>query len=182
MTEQRISLRYAKAVFELSKSAGTIDTVYKDFSLVNDYLKSSKELLKTLKSPVVRTWQKKNLLKEIFQSNLSELSFTFIMLLADKGRENYLVDIIASFEKMYFSEKNIIKADVTTSREMDELLRAKIVSELTTRTKKSIIPTYKVDESIKGGIVIRVDDWVYDASVKNQLSRLRTKLIEGKLV
>lgn len=182
MTEQRVSLRYAKAVFELAKSVGTIDIVYKDFSVISDYLKASGELLKVMKSPVVKSWRKKQLLQELFGSLISQLSLTFILLLADKNRENFLPDILASYEKMYLSEMNIIKAVITTARELDDTLKAKIISELTTRLEKTIIPTYKVEPSIKGGIMIRVEDWVYDATVRNQLSQLRTTLIEGKLV
>lgn len=182
MTEQRVSLRYAKAVFELAKNTGNIDIVYKDFSVIYDYLRASGELLKVMKSPVVKSVRKKELLKEIFGSLISQLSLTFILLLADKNRENYLPDILSSFERMYHSEMNIIKAEITTSREIDNSLKTKIINELTSKLDKTIIPTYKVESAIQGGIMIRVEDWVYDATVRNQLSQLRTKLIEGKLV
>lgn len=182
MTEQRVSFRYAKAVFELAKSAQIIDIVYNDFITVSRYLNESGELLKVLKSPIIKTWRKKNLLKELFQNILSELSYNFIILLADKNRENFLPDIISSFEKMYNLEKKISKAEITTSRELDDNIKSKILSELTSKLSMTIIPTYKVVPDIKGGIMIRVEDWVYDASVRNQLAKLKTRLIEGKLV
>jgi F-type H+-transporting ATPase subunit delta len=182
MTEQRVSFRYAKAVFDLAKSAHNIDTVYKDFMIIRDYLNQSSELLRVLKNPIVKTWQKKNLFKELFKDILSELSYSFIILLAEKNREDLLSDILFSFETMYNTEMNICKADITTSRDLDSELKSKIISELTSKLNKTIIPKYLVEPKIKGGIMVRVEDWVYDASIRNQLSRLRTKLIEGKLV
>jgi F-type H+-transporting ATPase subunit delta len=182
MTEQRVSLRYARALFETAKGAGSIDTVYKDFSTISGYFSVSRELLTVLKSPVVQTWKKKQLFKELFSNIVSELTYNFLVLLTEKQRENFLPDIIAYFEKLYLTEKNIIKADITTARDIDDTLRGKIVGELETKLSKTVIPSFKVDSLIKGGLMIRVEDWVYDATVRNQLNQLRTKLIEGKLV
>lgn len=181
MTEQRVSFRYAKAVFDLAKSTNLIDSVYKDFRVIRSYLNESGELIKVLKSPIVKTWRKKNLFKELFGDVLSEFTNNFLILLTEKNRENFLPDIIFSFETMYNVEMNISKVDITTSREIDSDLRTKIISKLTSRLDKTIIPTYKVEPNMIGGIKIRVEDWVYDASVSNQLSRLRAKLIQEKL-
>ncbi|MBX3043826.1 MAG: ATP synthase F1 subunit delta [Candidatus Kapabacteria bacterium] len=182
MTEQRVSLRYAKAVYETALAAGTLDTVYNDFIAIGKVLNQSQLLRTMLKSPVIKTWKKKNVFKELFSNMISELSFNFIQLIADKEREFLLKDIIASFDKLYLAKMNIIKADIVTSREVDETLRTKILTELSRRLEKTVIPTFKVDESIIGGIMIRVEDWVYDASVQNQLAKLRNQLIEGKLI
>jgi F-type H+-transporting ATPase subunit delta len=182
MTEQRVSLRYARALFETAKSAGFIDEVYKDFATISEYFAASKELITVLKSPVVQSWKKKQLLKELFSSALNEITFNFIILLTEKSRENFLPDIIAVYEKLYFQEKNIIRADISTAYNIDENLRNKIISELENKLKKTVIPKFKVDSLLKGGLMIRVDDWVYDASVRNHINQLRNQLIEGKLI
>ncbi len=182
MTEQRVSLRYAKAIFDTAKIAGSIDLVYNDFLKISEYLNISGELLAVLKSPVITSWRKAELFKNLFNSLVSELTYDFLMLLVEKERENYIPDIISVYERLYFKEKNIIKADVTTSREMDDVLKEKILSKLSSKLSKTVIPTFKVDPLIKGGIMIRVEDWVFDATIRNQLALLRTRLIEGKLV
>lgn len=182
MTEQRVSLRYARAIFETAKQTGYMDTVYNDFSVISDYFRSSRELLVVLKSPVVQQWKKKRLLNELFNNLLNPLTMNFITLLTEKHRENFLPDVIAVYERLYLAEKNIIKAEITSARDFDEILRKKIVGELESKLNKTVIPSFRVDLKIKGGLMIRVEDWVYDASVRNQLNQLRTKLIEGKLV
>ncbi|GAB1372526.1 ATP synthase F1 subunit delta [Candidatus Kapaibacterium sp.] len=182
MTEQRVSLRYARAVFDTAKKTGFVDTVYNDFNIISSYFKVSRDLIVFLKSPVIQGWKKKQLLKELFSGKINELTFNFIILVTEKQRENFLPDIIAVYERLYFKEKNIVKAEITTSRELDENMKLKIKNELESKLIKTIIPSFKIDADLKGGITIRVDDWVYDASVRNQLIQLRNTLIEGKLV
>jgi F0F1-type ATP synthase delta subunit len=35
---------------------------------------------------------------------------------------------------------------------------------------------YKVDISLKGGLKIKISDWVFDASIQNQLNKLKITL------
>lgn len=181
MTEQRVSLRYAKALFDTSKAAGNLDTIYKDLELIGNYISLSREFFTVLKSPVIKNWKKKELFKELFSSNVSDMTFNFLIILADKSREVLIPDIISVFENLYLTEKNIIKAEIITSRAIDEALKDKIIKELEKKISKTIIPVYKVDESLKGGIMFRIDNVVYDATVRNQLNRLKDTLIEGKI-
>ncbi|MDX9791030.1 MAG: ATP synthase F1 subunit delta, partial [Candidatus Kapabacteria bacterium] len=172
MTEQRVSLRYARAIFETAKLAGVIDNVYNDFKTINNYLNTSGELSAIMKSPVIKTWKKKEIIKELFSGIVSEMSYNFLQLIAEKQRENFILDIISSYESIYLQEKNIIKADIITARELNDVLKTKILSELSSKLQKQIIPNFKIEPDIKGGLMVRIEDKIYDASVKNQLARL----------
>ncbi|WP_372754885.1 F0F1 ATP synthase subunit delta, partial [Labilibaculum sp.] len=52
MNESKISVRYAKALFELGKEQQLIDTVIKDIQLVDELCKSSSDFWLMLESPV----------------------------------------------------------------------------------------------------------------------------------
>lgn len=182
MTEQKVSLRYARALFDTAKITESIDTVYNDFLLISQYFVISKELSVVLRSPIIQNWKKKQLMTELFQKNVSELTYNFLLLLTEKQRESFLIDIISYYERLYLADKNTIKAYITSAREIDDSLKNKIVSEFENKLSKKIIPNFKIDPAIKGGITVRVDDWVYDASVRNQLNQLKNKLIEDMLV
>src|SRR5690606_118025 len=100
MKEQRVSLRYARALFETAKSTNSIEEVHKDFFLISEYIASSRELMVVLKNPIIQNWKKKKLLNELFKENVSKLTDNFLMLLTEKERINFLSDIIDYFERL----------------------------------------------------------------------------------
>ncbi len=179
MTEERVSSRYASALFDAAEKESIIEIVMNDVLLIREYLKTSRELFLLIKSPVVYHWQKKNIFKELFESKIQAMSLNFLLLIADKKREFLLWDILASFEKLYNEKTGKINAEVTTAVELNDLLKSTVVSKLTEKTNKQVLTSFDVDTSLKGGVRIRIEDTVYDSSLANQLRLVKQSLIEG---
>jgi F-type H+-transporting ATPase subunit delta len=180
MFEQRVSSRYAKAMLQTAVKEGVADTLYKDFNYVNSVLDMSAELRSMTHSPVIRNWKKKNIYKELFESKINKLTMEFIIMLANKRRDGLIPSIINQYIIQYNIMNNLLPVEITTIDELDSLMKSKVEKQLTDWSKKKIIPSYILDNSIKGGILIKVDDWVYDASVKHQLELLHERLISGE--
>lgn len=179
MTEERVSSRYASALFDAAEKENIIEIVMNDVLLIRDYLKTSRELFLLIKSPVVYHWQKKNIFKELFESKIQAMTLNFLLLVADKKREFLLWDILAAFEKLYNYKTGKINAEITTAVELNDLLKTSVVSKLTEKTNKHVLSSFDVDPSLKGGVKIRIEDTVYDSSLANQLRLLKKSLIEG---
>ncbi len=162
MFEQRVSSRYAKAMLQTAVKEGVADTLYKDFKFVDSLLDMSDELKSLTQSPVIRNWMKKNIYKELFEGRVSALAFQFIMMLTVKNRDGLIPSIVNQYVVQYNKMNNLLPVEVFTTEELDAGLKAKIELQLTNWSKKKILPEYKIDPSIKGGILIKVDDWVYD--------------------
>jgi F-type H+-transporting ATPase subunit delta len=177
MTEQKVSLRYARAMYEIAESANKVEAVFDDLTQIHNIIFNSRELEVVLKSPVVQKWKKKNLLKALFEPFVSNITFRFIMLLTDKQRENLIVDIAMKYESIYFDKNNIKKVSISTARELDDELKNKVLSSLAIWSGKKIVSDFNIKPELKGGILIRIDDWVYDATIVHQLDMLRQKLI-----
>ena len=178
MTEQRVSSRYARAVIETASKEGLLDTVYKDFIKVLEIINSNKDLRNLLHSPVVKFWQKKKILNEIFEPSINKLTLSFILLLADKHRENLIPDIIVQYQNQYNKINNLLPVSIISAVELDDNLKTQINNKIENYSKMKIIPAYKVDRSIKAGLLIKIDDWVFDASLRNQLDSLYKRLID----
>jgi F-type H+-transporting ATPase subunit delta len=99
------------------------------------------------------------------------------MLLTDKQRENLITDIASKFESLYYDNNNIKKVHISTARELDDELKNKVLSSLVIWSGKKIVADFSIKPELKGGILIRIDDWVYDATIVHQLDMLRQKLI-----
>jgi F-type H+-transporting ATPase subunit delta len=102
------------------------------------------------------------------------------MLLVEKKREDILHDIVKVYQQIYDEKMGIVSAEVVTAVEVGERLKKKIEQKILELTgAKKVKASYRVDPSIIGGIVIRVGDTVYDASIRRRIQLLREQLIYG---
>ena len=81
--------------------------------------------------------------------------------------------IIDEFEKYSKKQEGINEIEIESARELDKTTINKIKKMF---GEKSDVKTI-VNPDMIGGVRIKVDDVVYDASLKKQLSRLKTSLI-----
>ncbi len=180
MKEYKVSHRYAKALIESAKKEGVVDIISKDFESIKMTFLMSKELRHFAGSPVIQLWRKKKVFNEIFhEENISKLTMEFLILLIDKRRGDLILSIISEFEKQYDLLNNRLPIKVESAIELDDKIKNRIIKNVADKTKMEIIPEYGINQDLKGGIMVRIDDWVFDASIKNQLKRLKTQLIDG---
>lgn len=180
MREHRVSYRYAKALLESAKKVGMADLIYDDFSKIRFTFEMSKELRRLAASPVFQLWRKKKILNEIFEEEkISPLAMQFLLLLIEKRRGDLVLSIIAEYEMQYNLLNNKLPITVESAVELDEKMKSQVVNKVASKTKMTILPEYKINKELKGGILVMIQDWVFDASIKNQLKILRKQLIEG---
>lgn len=173
MNDHRINLRYATALYEYAAEKNRIEEVYHDVRLISDVCKENRELRLFLKSPVVFTDKKLRVLNELFKSKVSEVTYTFIEILVRKRREEYLPGILDAFVSIYREAKNIKVAEVTSSTPLDSSIKERLIKKLESQTGSSIILNEKVDPSVIGGLIIRVEGDVFDDTIRKKVQQLR---------
>lgn len=178
MTEQKVSYRYAKAIIDAATKENQLEVIRKDFLSLIDIINQSKDLKNLIMSPIVQVYKKKKVFEEILKGHTSPLFLNFLLLVTEKRRENLIFVIHEEFTKIYNHMNNILPVTITTANALESKLTDTITSKLTEWTGKSIIPDYKIDKSIKGGIKVRIEDWVFDASLKTKLQSLYRELAE----
>jgi F-type H+-transporting ATPase subunit delta len=181
MANLRIAKRYAKALFEIAEETKKLEKITNDVVFIDSLIRSSRELQLFLKSPIIKEDKKREVLKEIFSdSRVDPVTLKFIMLLVEKKREDILHDIVKVYQQIYDEKMGIVSAEVITAVEVGERLKKKIEQKILELTgAKKVKASYRVDPSIIGGIVIRVGDTVYDASIRRRIQLLREQLIYG---
>lgn len=182
MAEQRVSFRYARALLETAKEGNVADTIYQDFLTVNSILNESAELRVFTANPIIPHWRKTKVYDEIFEGKISTLTLKFLQFLLDKKRGDLIRDIIIQYEEQYNKLINKLNIEVTSTIDMTDELKEALKNKITGMTGKTISASYKTDSSLKGGLIVRLDDWVYDSSVKHQLELLYKKLVDDVTV
>ena len=180
MLEQKVSYRYARALLDTASKEGIAETVYNDIKRVRATLNLSKDLRSMTASPIFQLWKKKRIFKAIFSEiKISELTLNFLILLLEKRRGELIPSIVRQYEMQYNLLINLLEVDIISAIEPTEDIKKKVIEKLSISTQMTILPTYKIDTNIKGGLLVRIDDWVFDATIKRQLETLFKKLTEG---
>lgn len=177
MVNTKAANRYASAIFDIAKEKNILDVVLSDLNLVKNTINSSNEFNNLLLSPVVNIDKKTAIFKEIFESQLNELSFQFLVLLIKKKRDFLAESIVNEFINLFNKEKNLTPIEVYSAIELDDAMKSSIENKIASAMNLNVISNFKVDKKLKGGIKIQINDWVYDASIKSKLEAIKVSLI-----
>lgn len=180
MREESVSRRYAAALFNQAKAAGTLKETAADLAGVAETLVSNKALATMIGHPLVAVGRKKEVLTAAFTGQISAPTLGFLNLLADKRRTSLLGDIKQGFDELLRAHSNIVSATATTAVPLSAAQLAALEKALEQRTGKDIELTTSVDPSLMGGILVRIGDTVLDGTVKGKLDRLREQLLTKK--
>lgn len=103
-----------------------------------------------------------------------------MMLLIDKRRIALLEAIEADYERLSNRARGIVIADIVTARPMSEAQSAKLKAKLETVTGKSVRVRPHIDESILGGVIVKIGDKRIDGSVTGRMQTLKAELLANK--
>jgi F-type H+-transporting ATPase subunit delta len=173
----RIARRYAKALFAIGREDGQAERYKEELGGVANLLEAQKELENAISNPLYDEEGRKKVLSLLVERlGLSEVMTSFLLLLFDKGRIQYLKDIYAYYEKLTDELANIVRADVVSASDLPEETIEKIRAALSEKTGKEVKMDVRVDPALIGGVVTKIGDLILDGSVKTQLLSLKESL------
>lgn len=172
-----ISVRYAKALFLLSKEKGVVDKVFNDMILLGDQCVKVDEFKDILGSPIIEPSKKKKVLKLTFEQYVNELTINFLGIMVDNKREALLPSISRNFIDFYKKEKGLKTVTLYTAFELDEDYISNVKTVLEKELNASIELSVRVRDHLIGGFILMVDGKMMDASIATKLKELKKKLL-----
>lgn len=165
---------YAKAMFDAATELGKIEDIKKDLNIIYSSLLVDKDIFDFFKSHFIDIHLRMNMLKKVYENNISEETFNLIAILTERGLMDILFAIIVEYENLCNEYYNIIVAKITTSSVIENTPESDILKEhIQSMVKgKEIHFIFNIDESIIGGIIVEMEDIVYDYSIRNLLTEL----------
>ena len=177
MSAEKISKRYAKALFDESVSTNSLDAIYADLGLIDATLKSNRELKAVFKSPVIKSHKKLAIVSQIFDAKVNPLTQKFLQLIIQEGRDNFITEMIAAFFNLYNETKGISEVTVTSATELDQASEQKIADFIKkTSGYPNVKINKKVDATILGGFIIDFGGKLYDNSVRYKLKKIEKEI------
>jgi F-type H+-transporting ATPase subunit delta len=112
------------------------------------------------------------------ESEINVVIEKFVKELAKNNQIKLSTKILDKFEQMYNKENGIIEAQVTSAFKLEGVEIEKLKAYLLEKySAKEIIFNNKIDENIKGGVIIKVGDELIDASIAGKLRSLKESLV-----
>ena len=173
-----IANRYAEALFQLSEEENITKEIYSELNDVVDIVKSNKELENVLKSPLISKSEKVELIEKLFSDKINKHLKNFLKILVEKGRINSLKTIETTFKQLLNDKHNIIEGTVISAVPREEKQIKELEEKLSKKYNKNVTLENKVDESILGGVLVRLGNTQIDGSVKTRLDNIKDQLAQ----
>ncbi len=177
-----VSKTYGEALFEVAMEEQKADVFLEEALVILTTLEQNPQLDKLMKHPKISKQEKEQVFENIFKGHISEEMLGFIKLVVNKERYSELPKIFRYLVDRIKEEKKIGVAFVTTAVELTEAKKQSVRMRLLQTTQyKEMEMHYSVDESLIGGMVIRIKDRVVDSSVRTQLEEMKKQLLQIQL-
>ena len=178
MSYDTIARRWARAIFEIGKEAGSVQRLEADMTAFAEAYSASEELANVLGSPLVPEAAREAVIVEVAgRMGLSDVAKSTLRLLGRKRRLAAIPDIARQLSRLADDEQNVLRAEVSSAGPLSADYLDKLAAELAKATGKKVVVTHKQDKALIGGVVTKIGDRVIDGSVRARLDGFRESLL-----
>ena len=170
--------RYAEASYELAMRDKALDE-WRDGLALAAELAADEKVAEIIDNPAVPLADREAVIDRLLDGRVPTGVRNLVRLLARRGRVDVLPNVAAQYVRRLNRERGIVEAVVTTATPLDEDETEAIRARVEAMAGSSVDLRSDVDADLIGGVVVRIGDRLYDASVRGRLERLRSQLMAG---
>jgi F-type H+-transporting ATPase subunit delta len=176
MTTRDLVRTYARALFDLAVASDAVDEADTGIVGIDDVIRGHAELMSTLSDAAIPGDKKRAIMGDIFEGHFAAEAVAVASILVERGNVALIGEVARTYREIVESERGVVVAEVVTAVPLTDALRDSIVSRLAESMERPVSLRESVDESIIGGIVIKVAGRVLDGSFASQLDAIRSTL------
>ncbi|MEM7233148.1 MAG: ATP synthase F1 subunit delta [Planctomycetota bacterium] len=176
MNTDQVARTYAQALLDAADGKGLLDEVRDEAEFLRSLVADDAQFRLFIENPRNEQGVIRSVLETAFRGKVSDLLLNFLLLVIDKGRAFSLGAILEEFRTLYDKKVGLVRAEATAAVPLSEESLGNIRSALESRLNQKVEITGKVDPSVLGGVVVRYDGMVVDASLATSLNQVRSRL------
>ncbi len=171
---KKIAKNYAQALLELSYEEAFLTEI----KTINESLDRVKNSWGFFNSPSISKDEKKGFLKKLFLGKINEKILNLLFLLIDNKRFSILPEIQNQLSKIVNKSRGTIVAEIYSVVDIDSNILEKLKQSIanTIGHNEKVEVESKIERSLIGGIKVKINDLVYDGSIKGRLENLKQKM------
>ena len=175
----RVAGRYSKALFEIALEKNKLDVVAGDFELISQISTENVDFRNMLINPLIPATKKADIFSKLFKDKTDQLTYNFLRLLCTKKRSEFLLEVIDHFRVRILDHEGILTGQIISANPLSPDQVQDIHNRIKSQSGKKVQLSQEIDKNLMGGFIVKVKDNVIDLSVRNQLDKLRNKLVFG---
>ncbi len=175
---EEIAQVYARALFEVAQEHDALDTVRDQLGQFVDALNEDRTLTVFFFSPYFSTEEKKDGLERGVHDAEPAL-MNFLQALVERHRMPAIFRIRTRLDEMWEEENRLLPVQVTSAIDLGSTTVKNIGERIGEQTGRKVEIESNVDPDILGGVVLRVGNFILDASIKNRLNQLRKQVAQA---
>ena len=177
-----VSKTYAQALFELAVEEERTSAFLEEASGLLEIIRANAEFRQFMNHPKIQKEDKLEVVQNVFRDQISREMLGFLVTIVEKDRYGEIEAILQDFIASIKEYNNIGTAYVTTAIAINDQEKQDIESRLLATTRyRTIECIYDVDQSLIGGMVIKMGDRVVDSSIRTKLDKLQRELLAIQL-
>ncbi len=174
-----IAARYATAVYDLAKEGKSVKALESDLEALQSSLSDSADFRSLITSPVYSREEQAGAITAIAKKmKLSGIMANTLNLMAQKRRLFVLPQLVQSLRNIIAEDKGEVTAEVTSAKALTKAQADKLAKSLKASTGKTVTLNATVDESLIGGLVVKVGSRMIDTSIRAKLNSLQNAMKE----
>lgn len=174
------ALVYAQSLLDLAKEQNSAEAIGAELESLADAIQNDPGLKLFVIDPSVSIDRRAQIFKQAFSGQLSPLLLNFLGVLNLKGRIGAIGEISQAYQDLLDELFGKIEVDVTVAQKLSPEQMEQVQQKVSQALGKSAVVHQYVDESIIGGMVLRVEDRLIDASVRYQLQAIQEQLLAAR--
>jgi len=183
MAELALANQYAKALLEAAQAEGgsqAAEAALDQLSQFASVFRGSRDLRIALLSPAVEHERKVRVIARLCETaGAGRAVRNFLFVAAKKRRLGLLDEILQRYQALLDEAEGIVRAEVRSALPVDGEQKRALEAALARATGAQIRCGYAVDETLVGGLAVRIGSALYDGSVKGRLEAMRRRLVSG---
>jgi F-type H+-transporting ATPase subunit delta len=175
-----LATAYARSLLELANEQDQAEPIGQELADLEKVLESDPAFETFLSSPAIGEVERGQVIEKVFRSRVSPLLANFLGVLNRKGRLGLMRQIATAYQQLLEDQLGLIEVDVISAQRLTPDQLEEVRRKVSAALKREAVVHQYVDESIIGGLLIRVEDKLLDASVKAQLRAIRRQLLAAR--
>lgn len=172
-----IAGRYAVALYDLAEDGGLLEEAEGDLAKVAALLDQSDEFAGLVKNPLLSRAEQAATLETVAdQLDLAVLTRKFLGTLAANRRLACLAQAVAGFQKLLAHQRGEVTAEVISSHPLSDAQTETLKAKLKSAVGSDVTFDKHVDESLLGGLIVKIGSRMVDSSLKTKLQNLKVSM------
>ena len=174
-----IAVRYATAIYEIAKEEKALAALEDDINTLQSALADSEDFRALISSPIYTRDEQATAISALAaKMGLTGTMANTLALMAQKRRLFVVPNLLATLREVIAEDKGEVTADVLSAKALTKAQADKLSKSLKASTGKTVTLNATVDESLIGGLVVKVGSRMIDTSIRAKLNSLQNAMKE----